>query len=39
LSESLRKELEILRVLSEQSEPVGSTLIRRELMKRGFSPA
>lgn len=36
MSESLRKELEILRVLSEQSEPVGSTLIRRELTRRGF---
>jgi repressor of nif and glnA expression len=31
-----RKEIEILRILSEFSEPVGSTLIRRELEKRGF---
>ncbi|MCD6528939.1 DUF128 domain-containing protein [Candidatus Bathyarchaeota archaeon] len=36
MSESLRKELEILRVLSEHNEPIGSTLIRRELMRRGF---
>ena len=36
MNESLRKELEILRVLSEHNEPIGSTLIRRELMRRGF---
>ena len=34
--EAKRKELEILRVLSEYSEPVGSTVIQRELQKRGF---
>jgi repressor of nif and glnA expression len=31
-----RVEIEILRVLSESSEPVGSRLIQRELGKRGF---
>ena len=36
LSESARKEIEILRVLSEFDSPVGSTLLRRELRKRGF---
>ncbi len=36
LSESVRKEIEILRILSESQEPLGSTLIKRELEKRGF---
>jgi len=36
LGESARKEIEILRVLSEFDSPVGSTLLRRELRKRGF---
>jgi len=36
LSESARKEVEILRVLSEFDRPVGSTLLRQELRKRGF---
>ncbi|MCS7116719.1 MAG: NrpR regulatory domain-containing protein [Nitrososphaerales archaeon] len=31
-----RKDIEILRILSESNEPLGSTLIRRELEKRGF---
>ncbi|MCD6469750.1 DUF128 domain-containing protein [Candidatus Bathyarchaeota archaeon] len=31
-----RKEIEILRILSESAEPLGSTVIRRELEKRGF---
>jgi len=31
-----RKQLEILRVLSEYSQPVGSSIIRKELAKRGF---
>jgi repressor of nif and glnA expression len=31
-----RKEIEILKILSESTEPLGSTLIRRELEKRGF---
>jgi len=31
-----RKEIEILRILSESPEPIGSTFIRRELEKRGF---
>jgi repressor of nif and glnA expression len=31
-----RKEMEILRILSEHEEPVGSTVIQRELQKRGF---
>jgi len=31
-----RKEIEILKILSESTEPIGSTLIRRELEKRGF---
>jgi len=31
-----RKEIEILRILSESAEPIGSTLIRRELERRGF---
>ena len=31
-----RKQLEILRILSEYNEPVGSSLIRRELARRGF---
>ena len=34
--ESARKEIEILRGLSEFDNPVGSTLLRRELRKRGF---
>jgi repressor of nif and glnA expression len=33
---STRKEIEILRVLSEYNEPVGSTLLARELRKKGF---
>ena len=35
-SESARKEIEILRILSEFDIPVGSTLLKRELRKRGF---
>ncbi|MEM2541257.1 MAG: NrpR regulatory domain-containing protein, partial [Candidatus Methanomethylicia archaeon] len=31
-----RREIEILRILSESREPIGSTLIRRELEKRGI---
>ncbi|MCJ7631840.1 NrpR regulatory domain-containing protein [Candidatus Bathyarchaeota archaeon] len=31
-----RKELEILRILSEYDRPVGSTVIQKELQKRGF---
>ncbi|MEM1581349.1 MAG: NrpR regulatory domain-containing protein [Candidatus Bathyarchaeia archaeon] len=31
-----RKEIEILRILSESTEPLGSTIIRRELERRGF---
>ena len=31
-----RKEIEILRILSESTRPVGSTVIRRELERRGF---
>jgi repressor of nif and glnA expression len=31
-----RKEIEILRVLSEYDKPIGSTVIQRELQKRGF---
>lgn len=34
--ESARKEIEILRILSEFDSPVGSTLLKRELRKRGF---
>ncbi len=33
---SARKEIEILRILSEFANPVGSTLLKRELRKRGF---
>ncbi len=33
---STRKEIEILRILSEFDSPVGSTLLKRELRKRGF---
>jgi len=33
---SARKEIEILRILSEFAGPVGSTLLKRELRKRGF---
>ncbi|MGQ9595900.1 MAG: DUF128 domain-containing protein [Thermoproteota archaeon] len=36
LNESARKEVEILRVLSEYDSPVGSTVLRRELRKKGF---
>jgi hypothetical protein len=36
LNESTRKEVEILRVLSENNTPIGSILLRRELIKRGF---
>ena len=35
-NESARKEIEILRILSEFDVPVGSTLLKRELRKRGF---
>jgi repressor of nif and glnA expression len=35
-NESARKEMEILRILSEYDSPVGSTLLKRELRKRGF---
>jgi repressor of nif and glnA expression len=35
-NESARKEMEILRILSEYDRPVGSTLLKRELRKRGF---
>jgi repressor of nif and glnA expression len=35
-NESTRKKIEILRVLSEFDSPVGSTLLKRELRKRGF---
>ncbi|PVX26812.1 MAG: NrpR transcriptional repressor [Candidatus Bathyarchaeum sp.] len=34
--ESARKEIEMLRILSEFAEPVGSTLLKRELRKKGF---
>lgn len=34
--EVYRKQIEILRILSEQSEPTGSSVLRRELAKRGF---
>jgi repressor of nif and glnA expression len=36
-NESARKAIEILRILSEYDSPVGSTLLKRELRKRGFS--
>jgi repressor of nif and glnA expression len=36
VNESARKEIEILRILSEFDSPVGSTLLKRELRKRGF---
>lgn len=35
-NESARKEVEILRILSEFADPMGSTLLKRELRKRGF---
>ena len=35
-NDSARKEIEILRILSEFDVPVGSTLLKRELRKRGF---
>ena len=35
-NESARKEIEILRILSEFDSPIGSTLLKRELRKRGF---
>jgi repressor of nif and glnA expression len=35
-NESARKEIEILRILSEFASPMGSTLLKRELRKRGF---
>ncbi|MCW4015911.1 MAG: NrpR regulatory domain-containing protein [Candidatus Bathyarchaeota archaeon] len=35
-NESARKEIEILRILSEFADPVGSTLLKRELRKKGF---
>jgi len=31
-----RKEIEILRILSENDKPIGSTVIQHELQKRGF---
>ncbi|MEM2574610.1 MAG: NrpR regulatory domain-containing protein [Candidatus Jordarchaeales archaeon] len=34
--ESFRKEVEILRILSQYRKPVGSTVIREELKKKGF---
>lgn len=34
--ESARKEIEILRILSEFADPMGSTLLKRELRRRGF---
>jgi len=34
--DSTRKEIEILRILSEFDQPLGSTLLKRELRKRGF---
>lgn len=34
--EAYRKQIEILRILSEYNKPVGSSIIRRELVKRGF---
>ncbi|MCS7136634.1 MAG: NrpR regulatory domain-containing protein [Aigarchaeota archaeon] len=34
--EAYRKQIEILRILSGHNEPVGSSIIQRELMKRGF---
>ncbi|MCW4016927.1 MAG: NrpR regulatory domain-containing protein [Candidatus Bathyarchaeota archaeon] len=35
-NDSARKEIEILRILSEFDVPVGSTLLKRELRNRGF---
>ena len=35
-NESARKEIEVLRILNEFDSPVGSTLLKRELRKRGF---
>jgi len=35
-NDSIRKEIEILRILSEFASPMGSTLLKRELRKRGF---
>ena len=35
-NESARKEIEILRILSEFASHMGSTLLKRELRKRGF---
>jgi repressor of nif and glnA expression len=35
-NDSTRKEIEILRILSEYESPLGSTLLKRELRKRGF---
>ena len=34
--DAARKEIEILRILSEYDIPVGSTLLKREMRKRGF---
>jgi HTH-type transcriptional regulator, global nitrogen regulator NrpRI len=34
--DAARKEIEILRILSEFDSPVGSTLLKREMRKRGF---
>ena len=36
LGELDRKQIEILRILSEHAEPIGSSIIQRELAKRGF---
>ena len=36
MNESARKEVEMLRVLSEYDSPIGSTVLRRELRKKGF---
>ena len=35
-NESVRKEVEILRILNEFDSPIGSTLLKRELRERGF---
>ena len=34
--EVYRKQIEILRILSEHNEPIGSSVIRKELARRGF---
>lgn len=35
-NDTTRKKIEILRILSEHDNPVGSTLLKRELRQRGF---